>query len=188
MKEIDGIAIGKRIQERRKKLGLSQTQFGERLCKNLRTIQKYEKGEIDLSFATLNEISKALGINAAELIGCEANKVQISSFADVLDFLFAMEKMGNLNFSLNIKRPPHHDEWECAIKFDGKDKSATFNQNMCLFLEEWQDYREDLADRLVRAEELDQMQLGYREWMEANAKSAYKVWQDKALTYYSKGT
>jgi len=191
MKEIDGIAIGQRIREHRKKLGLSQTQFGDMIGKNLRTIQKYEKGQIDLSFATVNEIARVLGIPSTELIGYPTNEMQINSFADILSFFFALEKIEGINFSIDIKRPPHHDGWQCSLVFNGKDRNAEYSQAMCLFLEEWRDHRNELADRLARAKEIGELQAkeggqqGFKERMEASAKATYSDWQDKSLVYYS---
>ena len=158
MKEINGVAIGEKIKEHRKRLGLSQTQFGEAIGKNLRTVQKYEKGEIDLSFANLNEIARVLGVPSTELLGYDATKAQINSFADVLGFFFALEKVEGINFSIDVKRPPHHDGWECSLNFNGKDRDAAYNQDICLFLEEWQGYRAELAERLAKAREIGGLQ------------------------------
>ena len=43
--------IGLRIRSYRKEKGLSQTELAERIGKSLRTIQKYERGEIEMSVA-----------------------------------------------------------------------------------------------------------------------------------------
>lgn len=65
-----------------------------------------------------------------------------------------------------MKRPPHHDDWECSITFNGKDKSADFNADMCLFLEEFSEYREEYQNGRIGAQR-------------------YKELQDKDLAYYS---
>ena len=44
--------IGERIKSARKAAGLSQTELATRLNKTLRTIQKYESGEIEPSIAS----------------------------------------------------------------------------------------------------------------------------------------
>ena len=59
-----------------------------------------------------------------------------------------------------MKRPPRNDNWECAIKFDGKSKTE-LNADMCLFLEDWVDMREENSEK-------------------------YEDWKDKTLAYYSK--
>lgn len=70
---------------------------------------------------------------------------------------------------IDVKRPPHYDEWECSITFNGKDKSADFNADMCLFLEEFAEYREEFQNNRISAKR-------------------YKELQDKDLAYYSSTT
>lgn len=50
--------IGLRIRTARKEKGINQTELANLLGKSLRTIQKYESGEIEVSIAMLNEIAK----------------------------------------------------------------------------------------------------------------------------------
>ena len=52
--------IGLRIRTARKNKGLNQTELAKLLGKSLRTIQKYESGEIEVSIAMINEIAKVL--------------------------------------------------------------------------------------------------------------------------------
>ena len=52
--------IGLRIRTARKEKGLNQTELANLLDKSLRTIQKYESGEIEVSIATINAIAKVL--------------------------------------------------------------------------------------------------------------------------------
>ena len=52
--------IGLRIRTARKEKGINQTELANLLGKSLRTIQKYESGEIEVSIAMLNEIAKDL--------------------------------------------------------------------------------------------------------------------------------
>ena len=52
--------IGLRIRTARKKKGMNQTELANLLGKSLRTIQKYESGEIEVSIAMINEIAKVL--------------------------------------------------------------------------------------------------------------------------------
>ena len=37
----------------------------------------------------------------------------------------------------------YHDGWKCAITFNGKDISTELNQDLCLFLEEFEDKRKN---------------------------------------------
>ena len=59
--------IGLRIKEARKAVKLSQTELATQLEKTLRTVQKYESGEIEPSIATINSIAKILNVSPAEL-------------------------------------------------------------------------------------------------------------------------
>lgn len=62
--------IGYRIRNARKTAGMSQSELAERLGKNLRTVQKYESGEIEPALSVLDEIAAALGVPWEDLLGC----------------------------------------------------------------------------------------------------------------------
>ena len=59
--------IGQRIKEARKAAKLSQTELAGQLEKTLRTVQKYESGEIEPSIATINSIAKILNASPADI-------------------------------------------------------------------------------------------------------------------------
>ena len=158
--------IGQRIRAARKKKGINQTELATLLSKSLRTIQKYESGEIEVSIATINELAKVLDTTSTYLIGYEHDEKNIRSLSDIMDFLFKLDRVKGLNFHIDVKRPPHYDEWECSITFNGKDKSADFNADMCLFLEEFAEYREQYRNGGMSSQR-------------------YKELQDKDLAYYS---
>ena len=63
--------IGQRIRAARKQKGINQTELANLLGKSLRTIQKYESGEIEVSIAMINELAKALDTTSTFLIGYE---------------------------------------------------------------------------------------------------------------------
>ena len=68
--------IGFRIRAARKAKRLNQTEFAELLKKSLRTVQKYESGEIEVSVAVIKEIAKVLECSPSYLLGWdEENKV-----------------------------------------------------------------------------------------------------------------
>ena len=159
------MTIGQRVRKARKEKGYNQTELANALGKSLRTIQKYENGEIEISISMLNELAKALDTTTTYLLGykTETVKPQITTFADVAVMLFELEKVTGLKFEIDIKRPPRDDNWECSIKFDGKAKTE-LNADMCLFLEDWADARENYS------------------------KEQYADWKDKTLAYYSRVT
>ena len=158
--------IGQRIRAARKQKGINQTELAALLGKSLRTVQKYESGEIEVSIATINELAKVLDTTSTYLIGYEHDEKNIRSLSDIMDFLFKLDRVKGLNFHIDVKRPPHYDEWECSITFNGKDKSADFNADMCLFLEEFAEYREQYHNGGMNSQR-------------------YKELQDKDLAYYS---
>ena len=86
--------------------------------------------------------------------------------ADVMQFLFYLDQLNELGFSIDVKRPPNHDGWECSITFNGKDTTASENADMCLFLEEFNEKREEYASYAQTAQ-------------------AYQNWKDKTLAYYA---
>ena len=63
--------IGERIKAARKAAGLSQTELANRLSKTLRTVQKYESGEIEPSIAIINAMAKEL-TDLADIARCHA--------------------------------------------------------------------------------------------------------------------
>lgn len=158
--------IGLRIRTARKKKRINQTELANLLGKSLRTIQKYENGEIEVSIATINEIAKVLECESTYLMGYETNSQPLSDFADILNFFCMLDRIKDVDFEIETKRPPHYDGWECTVKFNGKNKSAILNQDICLFLEEFHRLREE-----VRVYQSD-----YK---------SFRKWQDKTLAYHS---
>src|SRR5215475_6375581 len=63
-----GPTPGDTIRAIRKKLGLTLNKVGERTGMAVSTLSKIEKGRMSLSFDKLLSISKALGVDMAELL------------------------------------------------------------------------------------------------------------------------
>ena len=168
MDNLDHAAIGQRIKMLRKKKGLSQTELAQMLGKSLRTVQKYETGEIEVSISVINQIAEILETSSTYPFGYESGTTQIKSLSDVMDFLFKLENVAGIDFHIDIKKPPRSKEWSCSISFDGKS-AAEFNADMCLFLEQWQQEREDVQSFVSTLE-------------------AYKKWKDTTLAYYAANT
>ena len=61
--------IGLNIKKYRKEKGLTQTELADKLGKTLRTVQKYESGEILPSINNVYEIAKALEVFSNDIIG-----------------------------------------------------------------------------------------------------------------------
>ncbi len=166
MNKTESSTIGGRIKTLRKKRGYNQKDLANLLGKSLRTVQKYESGEIEVSIAMVNELAKILDTTSTYLLGHQTGDFKFDCLSDVMECLFQLEKISGLHFSIETKRPPHHDGWQCSITFDGKDKSADQNADICLFLEEWENNRESFRDYMI-------------------SKETYENWKDKTLAYYA---
>ena len=157
--------IGNRIKAARKTAKLSQTDLAVKLDKTLRTVQKYESGEIEPSIAVINEIAKILNVSPAELIGFQKQEIRLDTLADVLFVLNELNKKAGLRFDIDVKRPPHFDEWSCALRCDGKSSEEN-NDDLCLFLERYAGERERLETYWTDQDDFDH-------------------WFEKELAYYA---
>lgn len=156
--------IGNRIREIRKQKGLSQTELANLLDKSLRTVQKYESGDIEISIATINELAQKLCTTSTYLIGYEPNGIHIDCLSDVIELFFQLEKKSGIKFNVDVKKPKTDGEWKCSVTFDGQDTTADYNSQLCLFLEEYANYREKLETYWI-------------------SRDAYEDWQNKHLSY-----
>lgn len=165
MNSADNAEIGLRIRTLRKRKGYNQQELADILGKSLRTVQKYESGEIEVSIAVANQLAEALDTTPTFLFGYETEITPIRSLADVLNFLFHIEQVSGLEFGIDVKKPPRSKEWQCAITFNGK-ADADFNTDLCLFLENWEEQRDNLRTYGITQEQ-------------------YREWKNKTLAYYA---
>ena len=135
--------IGERIKAARRAANLSQTELAKRLDKTMRTIQKYESGEIEPSIA-MNAIAKVLDVSPADLIGYRKPEIQLNSLSDVIAVLYQLNKKAGLRFEIDVQRPPQSEDWTCSLRFDGNNRLADMNSSLCLILENFRDEREKL--------------------------------------------
>ena len=166
MNNTENNEIGQRIRKLRKEHKLSQTELANKIGKSLRTIQKYENGEIEVAISVMNEIAAALDITVADIIGYNAETNTIQSLSDIMNFLFSLEKVRDVDFRIDVKKPPHCDEWECSLVFSGKD-SPKHNSDICLFLERWAEERENFKSYF-------------------SSLADYRSWQSDIIAYYCK--
>ena len=166
MNSADNAEIGLRIRTLRKRKGYNQQELAAILGKSLRTVQKYESGEIEVSIAVANQLAEALDTTPTFLFGYETEIAPIRSLADVLNYLFHIEQVSGLKFGIDVKKPPRSKEWQCAITFNGKAADADFNTDLCLFLENWEEQRDNLRTYGITQEQ-------------------YRKWKTKTLAYYA---
>lgn len=70
------------IKKYRKEKKITQKQLSELINKNVRTIQKYENGEIEkIPFSTLMAIGRALGVDVTNLLYDDGEKEQIKKIS-----------------------------------------------------------------------------------------------------------
>lgn len=162
MDELNTSTIGERIKLLRKRKGMSQIELAAAIHKSTRTVQKYENGEIEVSQFVAHQLAKVLDSTPTYLLGYETSNASLVTLADVMDYFFKLEEIAELDFQVDVKKPPRHDGWSCSITFNGKEQ-AKFNADMCLFLENWADERKR---RMYHKEE-------------------YEQWQKDTLAYYA---
>lgn len=78
------VAIGQRIRERRRTVGLSQSALAEAVGVTFQQIQKYERGANRISFSRLVEIAEAL-------------RCELGDLAEGLDAKTPSDELGHLN-------------------------------------------------------------------------------------------
>ena len=112
----------------------------------------------------VNEMAKILCVSPAELIGYQKQEIRIETLSDVLFVLNELNKKAGIRFDIDVKRPPHFDEWTCALRFNGNDSEAEHNADLCLFLERFANERLRLDTYWTDQEDFDrwfERQLAY---------------------------
>ena len=132
------LEIGERIKNARKEAGLSKTEIAERIKKNMRTVQKYESGEIEPSISMINLLADELHVSPAYLVGYERPQIEMNSLSDVFAVLYQLNKKADLRFEIDVRRPPHYEGWNCSIRFNGHNHEAKYNADLCQMLEDFE--------------------------------------------------
>ena len=158
--------IGLRIRAARKNKGLNQTEFSKLIEKAIRTVQKYESGEIEVSISMIYKIAEVLECDATYLLGYNIDSKPLASFSDILNFIMQMDNVEKLRFNIDVKRPPSYDGWLCSMNFNGKDKDSDLNQTLCQFLEDYH----------IKRSEYENYEISYEN---------FEKWKNETLAYYS---
>ena len=157
MDNFDYPAIGQRIKQLRKRKGLNQTELAQMLKKSLRTVQKYETGEIEVSIAVVNQIADLLDTTSTYILGYESSTTQIRTLADVMDFLFKLETVEGIDFKINVQKPPRSKQWE-----DERSELRAYNSTQAAY-KRWKEqtlaYYAANAVKCTEPEELDRDEL-----------------------------
>ena len=126
-------SIGERIRIARKAKGLNQQQLADAIGKSIRAVQMYEKGETDLNISIMESLATALDMKLSDLISDNKSE-NLATLSDVIEFFIQLSKVKNVHYEIDVKKPPLHDEWECAVVFKGKDPAEN-NADICMALE-----------------------------------------------------
>lgn len=181
------IELGTKIKIARKASGMSQTALAEKLGKTLRTIQKYESGEIEPSVHNINQIANALGITSSELLGYQKQQSRLDTLSDLIFAINELNKKTDIRFEIEIKRPPENEEWTCTLRFDGHNSNAKYNADLCLFLERYKIEREKLETFCFTQEKFDEWfsgELANHENMKLAERPAEYLTQEEVLRRY----
>ena len=160
------IEIGRRIKAARKAAKMSQTDLANRINKTLRTVQKYESGEIVPSIDMIGQIAEVLGVLPFQLIAYERQELRIKSLSDIFYILNELNNKTGIRFEIETKRTSKDGKWSCALKFDGNDPANPYNADLCKFLEQYALQRHRLESY----------------W---TTKEAFDSWLDESLSYYA---
>ena len=160
------VEIGRRIKAARKAAKISQTDLANRINKTLRTVQKYESGEIVPSIDMIGQIAEVLGVLPFQLIAYERQELRIKSLSDIFYILNELNNKTGIRFEIETKRTSKDGKWSCALKFDGNDPANPYNADLCKFLEQYALQRHRLESY----------------W---TTKEAFDSWLDESLSYYA---
>ncbi len=153
--------IGFRIKEARKAKGFAQSEFAEMIGKSVRTLQKYETGDISMPLDVLNDIAIKLDMSITDLSTELQPGVQIETLADVFSTIFALDKAQGINMEI-APVTTNDNKKVTAIYFE--PATWEYKENMIVndFLNEYIFYRDSLNAGTMPAE-------------------IYKAWSEKAL-------
>lgn len=125
-----GKTIGHRIKEIRKERGLSQTELAEKINKSLRTVQKYEKGEIEVSVETANDIANVLGTSIAFILTGEECVMKQPITDDVREIACPFCGKGSVYATIltTIYFTAEHKMYKTGVDFSGDSFGEIFGE------------------------------------------------------------
>lgn len=82
------------IKKYRKKLGITQKELANKICKSEISIRKYESGTVNIPPSTLFDICEALNVTVDKLLGIDYEEYISNNFEEALDL--TLERFDNL--------------------------------------------------------------------------------------------
>lgn len=133
--------IGIKIKLARKSKGIAQTEFADAIGKSVRTVQKYESGEISMPLEVLNSIANELELSLEDLLTEEQPGTNIDTFADIFSAILELENAQGIK--LEIEEVPVSDNRKVlAMYCDAMEYDFQYNKTFSDFLKEFRFYRE----------------------------------------------
>ena len=163
MNEMQNAITGQRIKEARKKRNLSQRELAEMLGKSLRTIQKYESGEIEVNNLTIQMLALALDVTPFYLSGYSADSVRLENLGDICAFFFELENKAEISYDVHVDFDREKDNVTATVSFQSgvSPETGEFSPTymICSFLASLAKRREAGATDASSDE--------YKKWMES---------------------
>lgn len=168
--------IGENIQKLRKARKITQEQFAKQLGKGVRTIQKYESGEIQVPTDVLAQMGDIFEIPWIQIIKPNIvfvdknedeswrSKYRFDSLGDIINALFTIEAGKNFTTNISVSKPPEDENWSASLSVDGKG-SSKYDADFCLFMENWMTKLAALKAGTL-------------------SPAKYQEWQAKTIAYY----
>lgn len=153
--------IGERIAKQRKQLRISQNELAEQLGKSLRTVQKYESGEIDMSVSVLEQIANILKMPINYLMGYDSSHIKLETMGDVYAYLFELDRKQDVRFEVKITKGPEEVR-KVSLVFDVH--AADGNSTLYTMLKDFDYNRESYETYKIDYEM-------FRDWEEKEVKS-----------------
>ena len=144
-----GNYIGYNIKFYRKKAKLTQTELADKINKNIRTLQHYEKGDIAPTFDIIKEIAEILGVSPYDIVRNAKAPKEVTTPIDT----DAKKEMVNhpSHYNVGIETIDYIESWEMNFNTGNVIKYTTragFKENQLEELEKAKWYLEREIQRL----------------------------------------
>ena len=119
------------------------------------------------------------------MLGYQRQDIRLDTLADVLVVLNELNKKAGIRFDIDVKRPPKAEGWTCSLTFDGNNRYAEHNADLCLFLERYAEERERLETYWTDQEYFDQWldrEIAYYAWITLPDKEVEALTYEERLT------
>ena len=165
-------SISEKIKELRTDLKMNQKNFSVAIGIRQSTLSSYENGVVTPSNDVLLTIAQKFHVSLDWLFGLSENKVQISTLSDIIWVLLQMNESNELRYELDINNKLPGDietetqKWYAGLRFYGNDPEHSLNADMCNFLADLQENRENLESYFT-------------------GKDMFDMWKKQTLEYYT---